>query len=450
ATDATRRETKSSLYGLAFLCFVMAVLSKPVAVALPGIMVLFEISRQKAGSRWVLRRALLFVPMLAGSLVAIYVLLGAMVESGGIYPYRGGSFLYNLFLVFRLFLLNIKLMTLTVNYSPVYVLLLPDTISWLSSSAFVLLNLGLLGLAVYMFKKTRAVFFAVFWFYITILPSSNIIPISTVLADRYVYLPSFAYCLILALGFERLWSARSRKLSEDFFPALSVMVLILLLAGYSYMTVIQNRIWKDSFTLWSETLARDPKNTVAMNGLGVLYLENGTNDKALEVLEGAAEINPSDPLIRNNLGIAYERIGEYEKSEEQYQRALSLSPGHYEARINLSNLYAKRGDFQKAIRTLRLLVEERPGDAFLYFRLGVVCEEAGRFDEAIGSYMRSMELRPHIINPYENLGRLFLDKLNDPDRAVYFLKKGIEMAPNSRRREKIEALVKAVESGSDW
>ena len=446
AGRSSERRAHVGLYGLAFLCFVLACLSKPVAVVLPGVILLLEFSRGRLELRRFLRKVLPFALLLLVSLVVTYILLKAMVEADGIYPYRGGDFLSNFLLAFRFSILNIKLMALTINYSPVYVLALPSTILTVSTFMFVVFNLGLIGLAVFMFHRSKVVFFAVFWFYVTILPFLNIIPISTILADRYVFISSFAYCLILALGFESLWSLTQKDLSKDFFPSLSVTLLVFLVAGYSYMTVNQNRMWRDTYTLWSEALAKDPHNAVAMNGLGVVYLENEMNEKAREVLEKAVTISPLDPLVHNNLGIVYERMEQYTRSEHHYLRALSLRPGHVEARINLSNLQAKIGDLESAIKSLKALVAERPQDAILYYRLGFLYEDASRLDEAIESYKKSSELRPHIINPYESLGRLYMDKLGDQERALCFFKKGIEMAPNSRKRSELEALIKTLES----
>ncbi len=445
-TGASDGAKKGWLYGLASLCFILAALSKPVAVVLPGLVLLFEFSRDKIGVARFRKKLLWFVPAVVFSLFLTYILLRVMVEADGIYPYRGGDFLSNFLVAFYLFILNIKLMALTVNYSPLYILSLPYPVIGIWMFVFVLLNLGLIALAVFMFKKSKVFFFAVFWFYISILPYSNIIPISTPLADRYVFVPSFAYCLVLALAFERLWSVKLKGFSRDFFPSFTIPLFVLLLAGYSYMTVYQNRIWKDSFTLWSDALAKDPRNNVAMNSLGVVYLDNGMDEKAFELLKKAVEINPIDPLAHNNLGIAYQNLGEYGKSEYHFLRALSLKPDLQEPRVNLGNLFVRKGDHDKAIAHFKEMLAEEPRDARTYFRLGYVQEKVGNLDEAIKNYEKSLELSPHIINPYESLGRLYSERLNDREKALYFFRKGIQMAPNSKRVKEIEDMIKSLMS----
>jgi Flp pilus assembly protein TadD len=440
------RTRKSWFYGLALLSFVLAALSKPVAVVLPGIIILFELLRGRGRLVSLWKTAFWLVPVLLVSALVITILLKVMVEAGGVYPYRGGSFLANLLVAFRLFILNIKLMMLEVNFSPIYILILPERIFGLGTWVFVFLNLGLIGFAVFMFRRSRVVSFCVFWFYVTMLPFSNIIPISTPLADRYVFLSSFAYCVLVALGLERLWAIKHERLSRDFFPYLTTALLIGLIAGYAYMTVQQNRAWRNSFTLWSDALAKNPKNPAAMNGLAVIYLDNGMDNEACELLETAVETIPLDPLSHNNLGTAYERLGQYAQSEHHYLIALSLKPDYYEARLNLGLLAFRVNKFEKAIAIFADLLAENPHDATLHLQIGIVYEKAGQLAEAIREYEKTIALTPHAMYPYERLAHLYLEKFNDRQKALHFFQKGIEMAPDSKRVKEIEAEIERLSS----
>jgi tetratricopeptide (TPR) repeat protein len=73
--------------------------------------------------------------------------------------------------------------------------------------------------------------------------------------------------------------------------------------------------------------------------------------------------------------------------------------------------------------------------------LGYAYELAGKLEEAVQEYEKSIELTPRIIHPYESLGRLYMEKFGDRDKALHFFKKGIEMAPNSKRRREIEVMI---------
>ena len=442
ASGPLSRAKRGTLYGLAFLCFVLATLSKPSAVVLPVIMLVFELCREKANLTRVVKKAVWFAPAAVVSFILALVLMKVMVEAEGIYPYWGGSLLSNFLVASYLFLLNIKLVAWTINYSNIYILMIPFSILGL----FLLLNVALIGLAVWMRKRWPLIAFAIFWFYVTLLPFSNLIPISTLLADRYVFIPSFAYCLVLALCFEKLWSVKRKDVSRDFFPFLTTVFLIGLVVGYGYMTVHQNTVWKDSYTLWLDAAAKQEKSSMPMTSLGALFLDGDMDEEALEVLEKAVKANPSDALGHNNLGIAYQRLGDYKKSEHHYLKALSLKPRLYESLFNLGGLYAEKGDFDKSIGVFLDMVAEHPRDARLYFQLGYVYEKAGKVDDAIRSYEKSIDLAPHVITPYESLGRLYLEKLHDQKMAIHFFRKGLQMVPNSRRTRTLEAEIKRLTS----
>jgi len=92
-------------------------------------------------------------------------------------------------------------------------------------------TLLLAGLAVGSLKKTKVIFFAFFFFLVTLLPYLNIIPISTLLADRYLFIASFSYCFLLGIAFDRFYRFTSRRFSKEFFKVLSAAVFLLLLSG---------------------------------------------------------------------------------------------------------------------------------------------------------------------------------------------------------------------------
>jgi len=99
--------------------------------------------------------------------------------------------------------------------------------------AVVFITLLLFALSLWSLKKTKVFFFSVFFFAVTLLPFLNLVPSSTILADRYVFLASFGYCFLLGVAFDRCYSFRSPRRSENFFPLLSVSLLLFLLVGYA-------------------------------------------------------------------------------------------------------------------------------------------------------------------------------------------------------------------------
>jgi tetratricopeptide (TPR) repeat protein len=242
---------------------------------------------------------------------------------------------------------------------------------------------------------------------------------------------------------DKLYRARHKRFSAGFFKLLSVSILLLLLAGYSYMTIRQNTVWENSYTLWADAVEKYPDSNTANALLGVVYMDIGMDQDAVKYLEKAVEVLPYDYQSRNNLGIVYGRLGEPEKALRELAMAISLRPDDDKIKINLAVLYQKEKAYQKAEEVLRYLLAKNDHNANLHFRLGTIYKEMGQYDKAIAELRTSSEMAPHIVNPYEELGNLYLNRLGDPEKAKYYYAKGIESV--AKTTPKVEEMRRQVQ-----
>jgi tetratricopeptide (TPR) repeat protein len=416
-------------------------------VVFPAVLLIYEISVRK--NRWMdflKSHWRFFLISMLISLIFISIVMKVMLDAGGVKAYRGGNFFNNFLLSFYVFIYNIRLLVFTINYSAAYAMKDPGKMLGLVLYSSVGMTLLLSGLAIWSLKKTKVIFFAFFFFVVTLLPYLNVIPISTLLADRYVFIASFSYCLLMGIGFERLYSFRLARFSEGFLKLLSVSLFVFLLVGYSFMTIQQNRIWENSYTLWADAVNKQPESNTANALMGVVYMELGMDKKAVEYLEKAVQILPIDYESRNNLGIVYGRLNQPEKALKELLIADQLKPNRYAIRINLSVYYLRQKEYNKAGEILKDLIAKNPRDATLYFRLGMMYKEMGDYEPAISAFTKSMELAPHIINPYEELGNIYVH-LNDVERAKYYYTKGIEAVPQATSKvDMLRRIVQDLES----
>ena len=424
---------------LVLFSILLATLSKPSAVIFPGVIIIYEIARKKEGLISFFKKHWVFWCLsLAVSAIFTFILMKVMVEAGGIKSYRGDSLLSNFIVSLYIFLLNIKLLISTINYSAAYSISISLPIFCLKNIVFMLVSLFLFVISLLSLRWTKVIFFSFFFFIISILPYLNIIPISTLLADRYVFIASFSYCFLLGIGFDKVYRVRAKRFSEGFFKLLSVAIFIFILTGYSFMTIQQNKIWENSYTLWADAVEKYPKSNTANALMGVVYMELGMDEKAVEYLEKAVQILPYDYQSRNNLGITYGRLEQPEKALKEYITAIWLKPDDDTIKINLANFYQRQKEYGKSEEILKYLLSKNPKKADLYFRLGLVYKEMGRYDAAIAELIKSMELAPHVINPYEELGNIYLSGMKDTVKAKYYYSRGIEAAP--RAKTKVEEL----------
>jgi tetratricopeptide (TPR) repeat protein len=112
--------------------------------------------------------------------------------------------------------------------------------------------------------------------------------------------------------------------------------------------------------------------------------------------------------------------------------AIALKPENDLIKINLAVFYQRQKEYKKSDEILRDLISKNPKNAQLYFRLGLLYKEMGRPEAAISELMRAMELAPEIINPYEELGNIYISKLGDIEKGIYYYRKGIESAPKAK------------------
>ena len=414
---------------------LLATLSKPSAVVFPAVILVYEIAvRGKGWVDFVKKHWLFFASSVFVSSLFTFILIKVMFDAGGVKPYRGGSFFNNLLVSVYSFLYHIKLSIFTVNYSAAYTIDVPNPVLGLRTLLFVGMTLMLTGLSFWSLKRTKLLFFSFFFFVATVLPYLNIVPISTLLADRYVFIASFSCAFVLGVLFDRLYAYRREKFSEGFFKLLSICLFLFLFTAYSLMTLHQNKIWENSYTLWADAVEKFPGSNTANALMGVVYMDLGMDKEAVPYLEKAIEILPYDYQSRNNLGIVYGRLNEREKAFKELRTAIWLQPENDNMKINLAMLHQRMGEYDKAEEIMKLLIEKSPGSGLLHFRLGMIYKEAGRYEAAVSELLKSSELAPHVINPYEELGSIYASRLKDVEKAIYYYSRGIEAAPKAKLR----------------
>jgi len=435
---ANREAGRRAFYfylSLVVLSILLATLSKPSAVIFPGVIAVYEISKRKKEVIPFFKRHWVFlISLLILSAIFTFILMKVMFEAGGIKHYKGDSFASNLLVCVYVFLQNIRLLLFTINYSAAYSFLVNMPVFSPANLILFFITFSLFALSILSLRRTKIFFFSFFFFFITVLPYLNIIPISTLKADRYVFIASFSYIFLLGVVFDYLFACQHKRFSQGFFKLLSVTIFLFLLAGYSFMTIRQNTLWENSYTLWADAVEKNPESNTANALMGVVYMDLRMDQDAIKYLEKAVQLLPYDYQSRNNLGIVYGRSNEPEKAMNEFSTAMQLMPDDDTIKINLSVFYQRHREYRKAEEVLQYLLSKSPQNANLHFRLGLIYRDGGRYEEAVSKFLRSAELAPHIINNYEELGNIYATRVGDLEKAKYYYKKGIEAAPNANAR----------------
>jgi len=176
---------------------------------------------------------------------------------------------------------------------------------------------ALLCVQVYAAGKNRIACLGIALFWLSLLPVSNFIPIYRPMADRFLYLPMCGVALLLAVvgGIAKLRTRAGAVLASAMVCALAVI------------TLRQENVWENTFTLWKDAAERNPVSYTAANNFAETLLNKGENEKALEFAErairltGAREANPF-----GTIAVAQNNLGRTADADAAFRKAAELDP----------------------------------------------------------------------------------------------------------------------------
>jgi tetratricopeptide (TPR) repeat protein len=226
------------------------------------------------------------------------------------------------------------------------------------------------------------------WYVGTLVPVIGLVQVGQqAMADRYTYVPLLGVFIAIAWGVEGL--VRGRPATRRAVQAATVGIVVVL----SVTTHAQVRHWRDARALFLHALDLNPDNAVAHTTLGVLAMNEGRPDEALRHLSEAVRIEPAYPEAHFNLGVLYSKLGRRAEAITAYRTAIELRPDSPRAHTNLGALMVGAGFVREGIAQFRTALELRPTPQ-AYVNLGIALEHDGKTDEAVELYRRALEIDP--------------------------------------------------------
>jgi tetratricopeptide (TPR) repeat protein len=178
-------------------------------------------------------------------------------------------------------------------------------------------------------------------------------------ADRYTYLPQ------IGLYIAGTWAVADLTASWRRQRVLLGAAAVLVIGALSWQTWIQTSYWRDSETLFKHALAVTPKNDVAENNLGIVFLQKGQLDDAISRLQAAIDLRPENGPAHNNLAKALLQKGRLADALVHYRKFLEIEPENVEARNILGTALIQQGRVREAIEQWQdaLAIEPENGNA---------------------------------------------------------------------------------------
>jgi hypothetical protein len=329
----------------------LAMLSKPMAVTLPAVLLLLDLyplRRPGAGERWagLLLEKAPFAGLSAATVLATVMpaSMGATLATAHTDP------LAKLLVAARAVISYLGAMLWPRGLVPLY--LAPDEVSLRMPvyAGCLALAAGITAAAFLLRRGIPALAAAWGWYLVTLLPVLGIVQVGPhVQADRYTYLPSFGPFFVAALGavagVSRLTAGRVSDRARTAALALPAAVLAGVLA---WRTGAQIAIWRDSPTLWSAVIAREPRAYIAYNNLGNIRFAEGNVAEALRLYRVSAGLRV-DATVLNNLAICSVRTGDLAQAYGYARRAIEAAPRDGHGYHTAATVRMKSGDYAGAL-----------------------------------------------------------------------------------------------------
>ena len=411
STEPFYRGRSSRLYCLTLLLFVLSLLSKPMAVTFPVVLLILDwhpLSRFEPGERYfsvLLEKLPFFVLSIAFSIVTI---AGQTLQTLKKLPLMD-RFLNGIHSLV-MYLWN---MLIPLNLLPYYPY--PSDISPLSMKYLpaLLIAAGIAASCYWLYKVKRGRTWIAAWSYylVTLFPVLGFIQVGAQsMADRYAYLPSLGPFLLTGLGLALVVEKKYESPSESLtFRYSALIVLGILALSLSSLTVRQTGIWKDGITFWNYIIEKKPSRVdAAYINRGNIYLNHGQFEDALRDYDIALTINPDLIVGYSNRAQVYIRLNKHKNAMKDLTTALTLNPRYVLGYVYRSMMYNWYGDHDKALADLTAAVTIKPDFVSGYYHRGNTNLLIGQYDNAIADFSKALSLAPNSPEVYFHRGKAYL------------------------------------------
>jgi len=191
----------------------------------------------------------------------------------------------------------------------------------------------------------------------------------------------------------------------------------------------QARRLPEAEQLCRQILQQQPRQTGAIQLLGLIAHQQGRNDQAMDLLRQAIAVDPVSPDAHYNLGVVLKGSGQLDAAIAAYRQAIFLRPDYAAAHNNLGIALHERGQPEEAVASFRRAIALRPRYAQGHCNLADALQRIGRVDDAIAAYQRAISLEPRYAQAHNNLGNALKDK-GQFDDAITAYRAAIRLQPD--------------------
>ena len=294
---------------------------------------------------------------------------------------------------------------------------------WQVLSAAIIL-LGISTAVIYLARKAPFLAVGWFWYLGVLFPVIGVMQAGNQsMADRFTYFPSIGIAIMLSWGVFYL------------LPKVKLLKIILLPAAVIVLSVLtiltwrQCGYWKSGIELFSHALRSTNNNDDSHCNLGVALAAEGKNEEAIFHYLEAIKINPNNDEAHCNIGVALAAQGKNKEAIIHYLEAIRLNPDNDNAHYNLGVALAAQGKNEEATAHYLAAIKLNPDNDNAYYNRGVDLAAQGKNKEAIVQYRTAIEINPNNDKAHSNLGFALVSEGKNEEAIAHYLA-AIKINPN--------------------
>jgi tetratricopeptide (TPR) repeat protein len=412
---------------LGSLCaLILSLLAKSTSVIFPLVLVVFDLCFQQKDNRRI--RLLDKIPFFIVAFVTAFIAMKSQSPGigGGRASFHGGTPLTTLFTMLPVFVRYLGITFWPTHLSAVYAPPIKTGIDLDVALAATALAL-VVAVGIFLFYRKRDLLFWFILFFLGLLPVSQIIPLVTLMHDRYLYLPMlgasafFSHVVFLSINKD---SKRYAIVNTAVLLAFSAV-----LSYYLISTIQRIPVWKNEHTLWQDAVLKVPDSPKAHYMYAHILDYEGNNDEAIGEYEIGLKLSPS-LFERYSLARLYQKMNLSEKAVEQLLIVLSEKPDFQDARNELALIYMNKGMADQAIEQYNLALRYQPDWAKGHNNLAVAYARKGLKDRALEHFEMAVRLNPRDPEYHYNLGSAYLEE-GSRDRAFEEFQIAVQLDPTN-------------------
>ena len=444
--------------------FVLALLSKEIAIVLPSVALVFEhFYREDRKSTDFLAKVSRYAGLwivLGFYFVYRRVVLGA---AGAAVHRQGMTLAESVYSGFQLFSHYLYKLFWPAHLQAFYVFT-KSTHFWepavlAGMAAFLFLVI----VALRLMRSKPLISFGIVWFFAFLGLGLNVRWLAiAAFAERYLFLPSLGFAWIAATGVLALWRVASLRRSAILRPVLASAAAVLVILSFARIYT-RNRVWYDNTSLFEFTLQQEPDAYIIRTNLAIHDWDAGEHDLAIKewqrvyaqvpkffppvvnlgmaavfqedwpaaesYLNHAVELAPSVSDPHDWLGVLRQRQGRLPEAEKEFLRAEALSPYDMSAYTDLGHLYIEEGRLEDAVKQLNVSTS-LSDDPLSRDDLGDIYLRLGQIENAERAYRSALDTNRYDSGSHIGLGQVY-EKRGDTARAIEEYKLGLQQQVNN-------------------